>query len=63
WALTRTYSCFNLGSLSGTPINITMLSHAGTAHVGLVHDRAAVTDGAALARHLAHGLALIREAG
>lgn len=40
------------GPLSGTAVNITLLSHAGAAHIGIASDPAAVADPDALARNL-----------
>lgn len=40
------------GPLSGTAVNVTLLSYAGVAHIGIASDPAAVTDPDALARNL-----------
>jgi diacylglycerol O-acyltransferase len=44
------------GPRSGAALNITLLSHDGTAHVGVNHDPVAIPDGAALVAALTEGL-------
>jgi hypothetical protein len=44
------------GPRSGTALNITLLSHDGTAHLGVNHDPVAIPDGEALVAALADGI-------
>ena len=44
------------GPLSGTALNVTLLSYHNTVHIGINHDPAAISDGDALAQCLAIGI-------
>lgn len=47
------------GPLSGTAVNVTLLSYAGVAHIGIASDPAAITDPDALARDLRHAFTAV----
>ncbi len=51
------------GPLSGCAVNVTLLSHAGTAHIGVVSDPAAVSDADRLLHDLRRGFDRVVERG